>query len=303
MESKFKPQAELLLDILPLVLEDERFAMKGGTAINLFVREMPRLSVDIDLTYLPGSSREEALKIIDDALLKMGSRIKKSFPGVSFEVKRSAGMQTKQIVIAKTGVRVKVEINQVLRETVFPCIEKDLCEAAQGLFSRFVSARILSFEDLYAGKILAALDRQHPRDLFDVHLLLQNEGFSENLRKVTLVYLISHNRPISELLAPTELDIQVAYQQELVGMTNLNTPIEDLHQARKDLVKILRENLTQDEKEFLLSVKDGSPVFSKLGLNNIDRLPAVQWKLMNIRKMALSTRQAAYMKLKDVLKI
>lgn len=304
MEAKFKPQVELLLDILPLVLADERFAMKGGTAINLFVRDMPRLSVDIDLTYLPSSSRDQALKDIDEGLLNMGKRINKAFPSISSETKRGPGIQAKQIVLVKAGARVKVEINQVLRETVFPNIEMDLCEAAQNLFNRFVSARILSFEDLYAGKIVAALDRQHPRDFFDVRLMLREEGFSEHLRKVTLVYLVSHNRPISELLAPTELDLQSIFEHEFVGMTNISVAIEDLSQTRRDLVKIFNDSLTQSEKEFLLSIKDGTPDWPKLGLEiAVDRLPAIQWKLMNIQKMEKSKRQAAYEKLKRVLKV
>lgn len=137
MDSKFKPQVELLLDVLPLVLADERFAMKGGTAINLFIRDMPRLSVDIDLTYLPADSREQALKSITEGLLDVTRRVKKSFPQVSSEIKHGPGMAAKQIVFTKAGVRIKVEINQVLRETVYPCVESDLCEAAQEMFSRF----------------------------------------------------------------------------------------------------------------------------------------------------------------------
>lgn len=49
----YRAQMDLLLQVLPLVAKEESFALKGGTAINLFVRDMPRLSVDIDLTWLP----------------------------------------------------------------------------------------------------------------------------------------------------------------------------------------------------------------------------------------------------------
>ena len=123
------------------------------------------------------------------------------------------------------------------------------------------------------------------------------------LVKVVLVYLISHNRPINELLAPSELDIKGAYEQELVGMTNLTISLEDLIQTRLKLVKTLNDNLSQAEKEFLLSVKDGSPDWDKLEFPNIHRLPAVQWKLLNIRKMNPKKRLAAYEKLKQVLNI
>ncbi len=67
----YKRQVALLLDILPEVAKETCFALHGGTAINLFIRDMPRLSVDIDLTYLPLESREASLKNISDALSRI----------------------------------------------------------------------------------------------------------------------------------------------------------------------------------------------------------------------------------------
>ena len=63
----YRRQAALLIRTLPLVAEETCFALKGGTAINLFIRNMPRLSVDIDLTYLPVQPRAESLTAIDAA--------------------------------------------------------------------------------------------------------------------------------------------------------------------------------------------------------------------------------------------
>jgi predicted nucleotidyltransferase component of viral defense system len=69
IDAKYKAQVDLLLTILPQVAKEKSLALKGGTAINLFVREMPRLSVDIDLTYTSiADDRETALKNISDAL-------------------------------------------------------------------------------------------------------------------------------------------------------------------------------------------------------------------------------------------
>ena len=62
ISSSYKAQVDLLLRILPFVAKEENFALKGGTAINLFVRDMPRLSVDLDLNYLPFDNREAASK-------------------------------------------------------------------------------------------------------------------------------------------------------------------------------------------------------------------------------------------------
>lgn len=73
---QYQDQVKLLLDILPFVAEEPCFALKGGTAINLFEWDLPRLSVDIDLTYLPTQGREDALASISEALavLRRGLR-------------------------------------------------------------------------------------------------------------------------------------------------------------------------------------------------------------------------------------
>src|SRR3546814_1358815 len=74
--------------------------------------------------------------------------------------------------------------------------------------------QVVALPDLYAGKIAAALDRQHPRDLFDILHLYENEGITDDLFRAFLVYLVSHNRPAHELLAPHLLDLEDCYRSE-----------------------------------------------------------------------------------------
>lgn len=107
--------------------------------------------------------------------------------------------------------KIKAEVNHTLRGHVFPYVFKPLCPAAQKTFERFYNVLCMSFEDVYAGKMCAALDRQHPRDLFDIHVLLKNGSITDNLRKAFVVYLICHNRPISELIGPNRLDVRQHY--------------------------------------------------------------------------------------------
>lgn len=76
--SRYKTQVDLLLQTIPFIAKEEIFALKGGTAINLFVRDMPRLSVDIDLTYIPFDDRETALKNISDGLERIKSDLEKN---------------------------------------------------------------------------------------------------------------------------------------------------------------------------------------------------------------------------------
>ena len=107
--------------------------------------------------------------------------------------------------------------------------------------------RILSSYDLYAGKICAALDRQHPRDLFDVHLLLENEGIKTELRKAFIVYLISHPRLMVEILNPQKIDISGIFEKEFKGMIAQSITLEELETTRDKLVTILREELTPNQ--------------------------------------------------------
>jgi len=138
---------------------------------------------------------------------------------------------------------------------------------------------------LYGGKICAALDRQHPRDLFDVKLLLDNEGITDKIRTAFIVYLISHNRPMNELLNPTFQDISNQFTAEFKGMMFNRITLEELNHARKELVNRLMSDLTEREKRFLISVKSKKPQWDLIEVEHIKDLPAVKWKLLNLEKM------------------
>ena len=75
-KSIYKDQVNQLLEVLPIIRNDTRFALKGGTAINLFHRNMPRLSVDIDLTYLPIEPRDLFLNNLSAAMQQFSTSLK-----------------------------------------------------------------------------------------------------------------------------------------------------------------------------------------------------------------------------------
>ena len=285
-DSPFYPSALLMLRVLPFVVPEECFALKGGTAINLFARDLTRLSVDIDLTYLPIGPRRESLDKIHQALARIADEITRSLPGIKVQPSksRSTALITK-LFVNDRGVQIKIEPNEIIRGTIFPNRELRLSKKARDLFELDVSSQVLSFEDLYGGKICAALDRQHPRDLFDVKLLLENEGFNEKVRKAFVVYLISHNRPIHELLDPQLIDIKTLFEEEFTGMIDHKVSCEDLVDARRILISKIQSELSEEERKFLLSVKEMNPSWGLLGLEGIEKLPAVKWKLENLGKM------------------
>lgn len=82
IDERYRQQVELLVRTLPSVAAETVFALKGGTAINLFVRDLPRLSVDIDLTYLPVKPRNDSLSEIEETLQRIGNSISQSLPDV-----------------------------------------------------------------------------------------------------------------------------------------------------------------------------------------------------------------------------
>lgn len=299
-DSHFFKQAELLLRILPIVNRENVFALKGGTAINFFVRDLPRLSVDIDLAYLPVKERLESLQEISKSVLSIEENILKLIPETRSQRKKNDG-NTIGLIINTENANVKIEPNTIIRGTVYKPVEFNLCKKGKELFELSVKVRSLVIEELYAGKICAALDRQHPRDLYDIKLLFENEGITDKTRKAFLVYLISHNRPIAELLNPNYLDISKIYEQEFIGMTVEPVNLEELIHAREKLVKEINKSLTDSEREFLITFKSINPDWSLLEIPDIEKLPAINWKLINLRKMEPNKRAEAVLNLKKIL--
>jgi hypothetical protein len=142
-------QVELLVRVLPVVGKSKCFTVKGGTAINLFYRDMPRLSVDIDLVYLPLKSREESL-----------------------------------------------------------------------------------------------------------------------------------------------LDISKVFETDFIGMTVDPVDIGEIEKARRDLILLINQSLSREDKGFLVGFKEGNPDWSHFSVPHIQHLPAVKWKLHNLGRMKIADRRA-----------
>lgn len=298
----FYRRAALVVQALPHVARREEFALKGGTAINLFLRDLPRLSVDIDLTYLPLTPREEALPAIRQGLHAIGTDLQAAIPGIGVQATDPAATDALQLTLALDGCRIKIEVSPVARGTVWPTEMREVVATVEESLG-YSENRLLSFNDVYAGKMCAALDRQHPRDLFDIALLLDREGISRDLLKTFLVYLIGHNRPMAELLAPRRRDIAGLYDGEFREMAREPVPLQTLLDARERLVAALHALLTEEDRAFLLSVKGRKPDWSLIDLPGIADLPAVRWKLVNLDRMSEAKHAAALDRLRQVLGI
>ena len=297
----YRRQAALLVRILPLIAEESCFALKGGTAINLFVRNMPRLSMDVDLTYVPVAPRGKSLKEIDAAMKRIADRVKKAIPNAHIAMSGAEGAITR-FVVREGGVQTRIEVTPVLRGCVYEPETRSVSEAVEATFG-FAEMPVVSFADLYGGKIVAALDRQHPRDLFDVRDLLANEGISDELRKAFVVYIISHNRAMAEVLAPTRQDITQEFARGFEGMTETPVTLEELLKARDDLIAGLVGKMPAEHRRFLASFKRGKPEWDLLGILHIEKLPAVQWKTQNLAAMDPKKREQLIANLLKALEI
>jgi hypothetical protein len=207
---------------------------------------------------------------------------------------------TVTLLVGSSDTQAKVEISPVLRGLLWPAQVRTLSDAAQAEFG-YARVSMASPAEVYAGKLVAALDRQHPRDLFDVKLLLDAEGITDETRSAFVVYLAGHNRPMHEVLQPTRADVRSTFEGELLGMTRISVTYEELVDARERAIQILNAQLTNSERRFLLSIKRGEPQWDLMPLADLDRLPALQWKLDNIRRMDPKRRAQAETRLRDVL--
>ncbi len=287
MNRVYLDTARLLTQVAPLVFADNVFALKGGTAINLFVRDMPRLSVDLDLVFVDHRlDRDEALVKINEAIRSAADRLKKR--GFQTYAPAVADAGETKLFVRRDRLEVKVEVNFVLRGTVHPIRAASLTAKAKEALLADLELPVVSLEDLYGGKLVAALDRQHPRDLFDVMQLFLHEGITPAIRRSFVAYLACHNRPIHEVLSPTLRDISGDYENTFRGMTAEPVELGALLSARERMVAELHASLDAGEREFLLSLARNEPNWVLLGIEHFEQLPRVRWKLRNLDQLAKS---------------
>jgi len=274
----YKAQVNLLLSVLPEVEKEACFALHGGTAINLFIRNMPRLSVDIDLTYLPIENRAISIQNISNSLARIKDNIEKIFP----QVKVQHLTKEAKLLVTSSDATIKIEVNLIKRGCFAEPLHLALCLKAQEEFGVYTEIAVVERGHLFGGKLCAALDRQHPRDLFDCKYILEEGEFSPEIKKGFLFYLISSNRPIVEILFPLFKNQTDALSNQFAGMTNDKFDYSDYEQTREELVKAVNSALTFEDRVFLVSIEKGEPDWN---VYNFSQFPAVQWKLQNIRTL------------------
>jgi predicted nucleotidyltransferase component of viral defense system len=279
MRDRYRRQVELLIRIMPSVFKIKEFAVHGGTAINLFHKNLPRYSVDIDITYIPIQDRSTSLNTINARLLEIKTDLERTIPGIRVIPKPNVW----KLMCTLGGATVKIEVNGTKRGIIGDAVVMPLCERARAEFDMGCMARTVSFSQLYGGKITAALSRQHPRDLFDCHYM--NLSSFDEVKDGFLLCLLGSDKPILESLQPHEIDQTEALEKQFEGMSALQFDYEDYRKARTDLLQMIHEGLNAEDRAFLLSFEQGEPDWSLCSAGDLSKYPSVQWKLLNIHKL------------------
>lgn len=282
MNQYYKNIVKLLLDTLPFLFSDGTFVLKGGTAINLFYRNLPRLSVDIDLAYAERKHDcETALGNITDRLSKISAELKKY--GMDTDRTRFEADTTK-LVVTRGSCRVKLEVNHVFRGILKPPKKITVSPNVEKMFMSAPEAYVMDHDELYAGKIMAALNRQHPRDLFDVKKLYENGGITDGIIDCFVCYLCGGNGVFYETLDPNPKDIRDVFAKDFDGMQFERTTPEELTEIflrlKRDVVGMMRN----ERKDFLVGFSRVVPDFSLAPFPELSEYPAIKWKLLNLEK-------------------
>lgn len=279
MNNLYRRQVALLIRVMPLVFSIKDFAVHGGTAINLFHRNLPRYSVDIDITYIPLEDRYTSLKNINFHLASLKTTIEKAIPGIRVIHKPDVW----KLQCFLDGTTIKIEVNGTKRGILGDTEKVRLCEKARKEFGLSCFANIVSWSQLFGGKIAAALSRQHPRDLFDCRSISSDDFIA--VKNGFMLCLLGSDKPIIESLNPNPINQREALEKQFEGMTDEPFSYEDYQNARANLVVVVNQNLTTEDKEFLISFEESTPDWNKCCAGDLSKYPSVRWKLQNIEKL------------------
>jgi predicted nucleotidyltransferase component of viral defense system len=273
----YKEQVRLLLRMLPVIFREEDFSIHGGTAINLFIKNLPRYSVDVDLTYIPLAPREESLAEINKKLAVISQQLQRAIPGINIRPVPN------KLLCTLGRSTVKIEVNGIKRGIIGSTIEMPLCNKAQAEFEMYCKARIVPLEQLYGGKIAAALSRQHPRDLFDYNYMEPHK--IDGLKRGFMFALLGSDKPFIESLSPNSINQQGALENQFRGMTDIPFTYENYESAREHLIAFINAILNEEDKAFLVSFEEGKPQWENSAYSDFKDFPSVQWKLLNVNKL------------------
>jgi hypothetical protein len=202
--------------------------------------------------------------------------------GLQTRLVRSKDLGDTKLIVATDTSQVLIEVNAVFRGTLLPVERRRLSPRTAERFSVELELPILTPDELYASKLVAAMDRQHPRDLFDVWQLYESGGITDAMVECFVTYLAGHNRPTHEVVFGNNRDISIDYQGGFVGMTEEEVSLSMLLETRERLRQELPARMTRQQRQFLVGLAHARPDWSLLQCKHAAELPALRWKLSNL---------------------
>ena len=281
--NRFYAQARLAAEILPYVTHPDVFVLKGGTHINLFCRDLPRLSVDIDLVFTgPGGSSDKATKeILRTHMKALKARLSDVKPG-GYKSTLRADAKAK-VTVKRDGIRVKTEASPIGVGTYYRPVQLHPQPRAQEILGIREPVWGVTEEEAYAGKMCAALYRQMPRDIFDIMMLYEHGGISDDLFKTFAVYVACNSAHPRKLLCPAAKLLNAAHTMTFAGMSEVEVPVSHLIHVRNQLLADVRKRMDRSLVNMLLSLHDAEPDFGLIDRPSAERMHAIQRKVQNLR--------------------
>ena len=289
--SEYQRQATLLIELLPTVARQSDFALYGGTAINLFLLDAPRLSIDLDLKFLPPLKIDAAKARIDEILQEVRAEIEKDIPGTRVEQEQKQDRRLPRLLVIRDrdGALVKIEVNPLQVGSIFSPQPRQLSAKVAADFSvAATTMEILAPAEIYAGKIAAALERAHPRDLFDIRQMPDSIWDDQRLWAALAVCLaMSRGRDLHRLIAEKnagKIIVSLDYENFAPMMRTARATLQELEEAGSRLHARLLSRMPAGCKKLLVDFFCGQADWSAIGVD-IDALPGLQWRSEGIRKM------------------
>ena len=291
----------LLLQLLDAVRSHpflkDKLVLKGGTALNLFIFDVPRLSIDIDLNYVGAADREAMLTErpkVEEALQAVFSR--EGFTARRVPAEHAGGKwQLRYPSASGQGGNLEVDVNFMFRIPLWPV--KNMDSRPVGI-RQAVGIQVVDIHELAAGKLSALMSRWQARDIFDCSSLFRLGGLDrERLRLASIVYGVMSRRDW-RTISPKDVDFDIADLEQRLIPTLRASGVESIRRDHfgKGLIEDCRNFLawllpfTEAEMEFLNRVLDEGEITPELLTadedlqDRIRRHPLLEWKTVNVRE-------------------
>jgi predicted nucleotidyltransferase component of viral defense system len=275
-----------------------KLALKGGTALNLFVFNVPRLSIDIDLNYMGAEDRENMLA----ERPRIEQAVQAVFAREGFTVRRMpeehAGgkWSLRYQSAAGQGGNLEVDLNFMFRVPLWPVTMSDSYPVGTWQATQIP---IIDIHELVAGKLAALLARRQARDLFDSHCILNMKNLDHDRLRTAFVVYGAMNRKDWRTVSTEDVNLNNAeLARQLIPTLRVTTSKEQesidrygtrlVEECRQALAVVLP--FSEAEKGFLDLLLDHGEVDSTLLTadknlqQRIQKQPLLEWKAVNVRK-------------------